>query len=446
MKTRNIALFFVISAIIIAVLALPTSADETSDLQAAQQEKDQLRQELNNIEEQIAEYQNQLKTITGEKKTLQNKIKQLQTQQAAINLQVRATNLKITQLEKDLQTTQDRIEEKADKVTRLEEQMAALLRAINRNDQYSLIYLIAANESLSDAFDEIEQYAQLSQGLNELLVETKKNKADLAVEADILTDQQEEARDLLSIKVLQKQQLTGLVGEQNDLLKETKGKEANYQTILSDAQKKAAEIRSRLYQLLGVSKAITFGEAVEIASWASGQTGVRAAFLLAVLTQESNLGKNVGTCNRPGDPPEKGWRVIMKPERDQEPFLAITKELGMDPDITPVSCPMKDKNGKQLGWGGAMGPAQFIPSTWMGYKSKVTAITGKTANPWDIRDAFIAAAIKLKADGAGSENGEWAAAMKYFSGSTNTKYRFYGDNVVAMADKYQADIDALEKQ
>jgi len=215
---------------------------------------------------------------------------------------------------------------------------------------------------------------------------------------------------------------------------------------LSDAQKKAAEIRSRLYQLLGVSKAITFGEAVEIASWASGQTGVRAAFLLAVLTQESNLGKNVGTCNRPGDPPEKGWRVIMKPERDQEPFLAITKELGMDPDITPVSCPMKDKNGKQLGWGGAMGPAQFIPSTWMGYKSKVTAITGKTANPWDIRDAFIAAAIKLKADGAGSENGEWAAAMKYFSGSTNTKYRFYGDNVVAMADKYQADIDALEKQ
>lgn len=135
----------------------------------------------------------------------------------------------------------------------------------------------------------------------------------------------------------------------------------------------------------------------------------------------------------------------MKPTRDHEPFLTITKELGMDPDITPVSCPMRDKNGNQIGWGGAMGPAQFIPSTWMGYKSKIENITGKTANPWDIRDAFIASAIKLAADGATSKSGEWTAAMKYFSGSTNIKYRFYGDNVVATADKYQADIDALNK-
>jgi len=42
----------------------------------------------------------------------------------------------------------------------------------------------------------------------------------------------------------------------------------------------------------------------------------------------------------------------MKPDRDQEPFLAITKELGRDPDMTPVSCPMRDKNGKRIGWGG----------------------------------------------------------------------------------------------
>ena len=30
---------------------------------------------------------------------------------------------------------------------------------------------------------------------------------------------------------------------------------------------------------------------------------MRPAFLLAILTQESDLGKNVGTCNRAGDPP-----------------------------------------------------------------------------------------------------------------------------------------------
>lgn len=133
----------------------------------------------------------------------------------------------------------------------------------------------------------------------------------------------------------------------------------------------------------------------------------------------------------------------MKPERDQAPFQQITTDLGMDPDITPVSCPMKDSKGRQVGWGGAMGPAQFIPSTWMGYKDRVAAITGKMANPWDIRDAFIASALKLRAGGAGTVEGEWAAAMRYFSGGTNTRYRFYGDNVVKTANEYQADIDAL---
>ena len=79
----------------------------------------------------------------------------------------------------------------------------------------------------------------------------------------------------------------------------------------------------------------------------------------------------------------------------------------------------------------------------MGYKDKVAAITGKSANPWDINDAFLAAAIKVKAAGAADQSKEWAAAMIYFSGSTNKRYRFYGDNVVATANKYQASIDAL---
>ena len=225
---------------------------------------------------------------------------------------------------------------------------------------------------------------------------------------------------------------------------QTKGKESEYQKILSDTQKRAGEIRGRLYPTLGGGKQVTFGEAVEIAQWASGITGVRAAFLLSVLTQESNLGKNVGTCNRAGDPPSKSWKVVMKPTRDQEPFKIITTELGVDIDTTPVSCPMRDSRGNQVGWGGAMGPAQFIPSTWMGYKDKVAAITGKPANPWDIRDAFLASAIKLKAGGAGTVAGEWKAAMLYFSGSTNVRFRFYGDAVVARANKYQAEIDGLK--
>ena len=33
--------------------------------------------------------------------------------------------------------------------------------------------------------------------------------------------------------------------------------------------------------------------------------------------------------------------------------------------------------------------------------------------------------------------------MRYFSGSTNPRFRFYGDSVVSLAEKYQEDIDNL---
>lgn len=408
-------------------------------------EQAELQRQLAEIEKQIAAYSQQLSQIKGEKTNLQNKINQLKNQQASLTLQIRATELQISNLGNKISETQATIEQNVEKAEKLKRQIAEFVRVISERDNDSLLYLLLTHENLTEALLELENSSQISNGLREILDETRATNALLAEQKIQLAEQQEDANNLLSIQSLQRGKLAGAVTEQNDLLRETKGRESDYQAVLSNTQKRAAEIRNRLYQLAGGSSSqVTFGEAVQIAQWASQQTGVRAAFLLAILTQESNLGKNVGTCNRPGDPPEKSWRVIMKPDRDQKPFLQVTEELGLNPDVTPVSCPMKDKKGKQIGWGGAMGPAQFIPSTWMGYKDKVAVITGKAANPWDIRDAFIAAAIKLKAGGAGTVSGEWAAAMRYFSGGTNTKYRFYGDNVVAMANQYQNDIEVLK--
>jgi membrane-bound lytic murein transglycosylase B len=443
-KSAFLALFMLCSVVLGSAVFAQTT-DTTTQNQQTQNEKDQLQQQLQEIENEIARYQQELTQVRGQKNTLQNKINQLKKQQATLKLQIQATSLQISQLTGQITETEFSIQQNTDKGTKLKEQMALFIETISQQDDNSLLSILLAKDSLSDILIELENYSQISEGLHSLLEQTRENNIQLAQAKESLIEQQDGANNLLSIQSIQQSQLVSVVSGQSVLLQQTKGVEQNYQAALSDTQKRAAEIRGRLYQLLGIDTQITFGKAVEIAQWASGQTGVRASFLLAILTQESNLGKNVGTCNRPGDPPEKSWRVVMKPTRDQEPFLQITQDLGMNPDITPVSCPMHDSKGRQVGWGGAMGPAQFIPSTWMGYKDKVSAITGKTANPWDIRDAFLASAIKLKAGGAGTVSGEWAAAMRYFSGGTNTKYRFYGDNVVKMANEYQEDIDDLNK-
>ncbi len=410
------------------------------------QNKEQLETELRSIEEQIKIYEKELGQTRSEKSSLASKIKQLKSEQSQITLQIKSSDLLIDNLEGEIEVTKGSIEQTEDRTKRLQSDIANTILNIHEKDQASLVIAMAGEGGIAGFFSEVEKYEQLSKHLSESLDEMKKLKEDYEQKILALDNKQEEAEKLIEVKMLQQQGVKERITEQNSLFALTQGREDQYAEVLKITKQRASQIRNEIYPTLGTNRQVTFGEAMDMAIYASGQTGVRAAFLLAILTQESNLGKNVGTCNRAGDPPEKGWQVIMKPTRDQEPFLTITGELGLDPNTTPVSCPMKDSRGNQVGWGGAMGPAQFIPSTWMGYREKVSAITGKPANPWDIRDAFLASAIKLKAGGAtqDGENGEWKAAMRYFSGGTNTRFRFYGDNVLKLARNYQADVDAIQ--
>jgi peptidoglycan hydrolase CwlO-like protein len=406
--------------------------------------QDELQRQLQAIEQEIAQYEKELSGVQSQKSTLNSKIKQLELQKNKVQAQIHQTSLNIQNINQQINATQDQIDATTAHINELRAKIANLLPDIYDQDQQSTVEILLNNDGLIGFYNELDSYEQINKNLNTLLDQLDTESKQLQAQQDQLSDQEDQQKSFLSIQSLQSAQLASNIGDQNSLLEQTKGVEANYQATLKDKKAQAAKIQNRLYELFGVGpgQQVTFGQAVEIAKYASNQTGVRAAFLLAILTQESSLGKNVGTCNRAGDPPSKSYRVVMKPDRDIKPFLQITSDLGLDPETTPVSCPMMTK-GKQVGWGGAMGPAQFIPSTWMGYKDKIAAITGKPANPWDIRDAFLATAIKTKADGAGTVAGEWAAAMKYFSGGTNVRFRFYGDNVVATANRYQADIDEL---
>lgn len=409
--------------------------------------EDELKKELAEIEKLIAEQERELGQIVGEKKTLTNQINALKKEQSLLQNQIKSTSTKVRQIDGQLNETSLTIDETNNKINENLGRLSEIVRELNILERRSFIEVIMGTDSLSDALGEMENLNIMMKSLDEVAGEMKDLKSNLDTQIVILEDQQAQAKNLLSIQSLQESQYDVKVSAQNELLEVTAGKESEYQKILAESKLRATEIRNRLYDVAGgATTNVTFGEAVEIAKTVSSQTGVRAALLLAVLTQESNLGKNVGTCNRAGDPPEKSWRNVMHPTRDKPHFPNIINDLGLDIETTPVSCPMY-RNGSRIGWGGAMGPAQFIPSTWLGYKDKVSAITGRPANPWDIRDAFLASGLLLKSNGATTEGetGEWKAAMRYFSGGTNVKYRFYGDNVLALARRYQPEIDALQQ-
>ncbi|MCX6760109.1 MAG: hypothetical protein NTW46_02085, partial [Candidatus Nealsonbacteria bacterium] len=230
---------------------------------------------------------------------------------------------------------------------------------------------------------------------------------------------------------------------------ESYGRILNLKKQFEIIQPTASEIENRKFELVGEPDALNFKTALDIARYVEGATGVRPAFLLAILQEELSLEK-FDLCYLTNFETGEGVRAtsgdalprVMNPKRDIPGFLTIAKELDRDPKKTLVTCPMS------FGWGGAMGPADFIPSSWIKYKEKSEKITGKPADPWNINDAFLAAGLHLADNGAKArtKEGEWNAAMLYFSISINPEYSFYGDSVLEIADIIQGDIDILENK
>ena len=398
--------------------------------------------------EQSEEIEKDLSKTEAEKKTLESKIYTLNRRIKNLNYQINQSNLVIKDLGIQIEDTTGSIEKTSLRIDGSREKLANILRNIYQEDQKPIVEILIAEENLSDFFNSLTALERLNAKSKELLQNIKYLKTSLEGQKESLDGEKDDLERMVQIQTLQRKESSSVKQEQEYYLKIT---EKEYQKYLQEKQRveqKTAEIRARIFELTGVSKAPTFGEAYEIAKQVEAITGVRPAFLLAVLTQESNIGKNVGQCYLKNPETGKGEIIksgksiskVMKPSRDVQPFLEITRELGRDPFATPVSCPMS------FGWGGAMGPAQFIPSTWMIYKERLKQITGKPCDPWNIKDAFLASALYLSDYGAKSQtyNGEWRAAMIYFSGSVNLKYRFYGDSVISITKSYEKDIAQLE--
>jgi membrane-bound lytic murein transglycosylase B len=272
--------------------------------------------------------------------------------------------------------------------------------------------------------------------------QNREEKQELSTERDAV-------RDAKAVIEEQKATIERKEGQKQELLAIKRSTKQTYEQRLAAKQQRARQIRSALFALRDTA-AIPFGKALTYANQASEATGVRPAFLLAILKQESELGQNVGTCNRPGDPPSKSWREIMPGPEDNSwrnditAFKKITNELGRDPNGLPLSCPMYG------GWGGAMGPSQFIPTTWLQYKPRVESALGvAVADPWEPRHAFTASALYLADLGAhhGGYTAERRAALKYYAGGNWNlpKNAFYGNQVMRKAQDIQQNmIDPLQ--
>ncbi len=409
--------------------------------------------------------------IKGEKDSIQKEISAIDSQIAIALQKIKVQNSIIASLTKDIGAKTVKITGLQSKIDQDQESVADLIQKVNQQDRISVVSVLLGNRTFSDFYVELDTLHTLNKRLTDLINEVKSNKQETESEKQDLQDRKDKESDAKAAIEAEKRLIDRKKADKAALLA---AKTADYnvaQKLLSDQKQKVAQIRARLFKFQD-GEGIPFGDAYDYAAKAAKITGVRPAFLLAIITQESSydssdssFGKNIGQCYLRDPQTGSGVSVttgasrdrVMNPSRDVPIFMQIADILGRDYKNTRVSCALS------YGYGGAMGPAQFIPSTWALYagypapsfsyvesKDRVrkTFNLGAPSNPFDAEHAIYTSSLFLSDLGAGLQTftAEKNAACRYYSGSscptsTNTKQKrdivAYGTSVANRANMIQ---------
>jgi peptidoglycan hydrolase CwlO-like protein len=427
LRMRNYSLKFkVISSAIFAIFFLfPFFGQSAASLNEAEQQD--LKTKINVLRNQIQNYQKEIYVKSQREETLHGDIADIEKDIAKIELQIQETQLIVQSLDLEIADKEAGIVAMQKEVIAKKAVLAQFMQELYEQSSATPVELVLGNETFSDYFfqaDSIESFEERTREIYEQLIfirdGIKKEREDLLI-------RKEEQMNLRAMQNDQQRTLDSQEQAKNSLLSQTK----NEKQALSIQMDKLQE---QLNALQTLGEPINIDEAISAAKYASGFTKVAPEFLLGVLRVESGLGTNVGGGRYKTDMNPAQW----------DTFKKICGELGVDASSVPVSrraCYNSDAKDGCGGWGGAMGPGQFMPATWIGYKSKVEKITGEMpANPWDLKDSLVAMGLKLAAvDGVTSgDRRAWAkAAAMYLAGGAWENYSWYSDRVLSYADGFK---------
>lgn len=449
-----LALFAIISIFFSLFFGIsdPVSAQTTEET------RQQLEKELSELELQIKSLTSSISTTQKQGTTLKNDITVLTKKISQSKLKIQSHLRAISQLNQNITEKTQTIKALDAKTEREKQSLSQIMRKTMYLEDYSVLDLGLQSKSLSSFFEDSDSFAMVNRALTKSFEDIRATKAEVEdVKIELLEAKDQETEKKLA-QELEKKKVETNQKEKNNLLQITKNQESEYKKVLVARERDAAQIRARLFDLRD-SASISFGQAYDLSVAASQGTGVRPALVLAILMQESSLGTNVGACYLSDITTGAGVSIksgdvrnrTMNPTRDVPVFTSIISRLGRVMEKTPVSCWIAMySGGNPIGWGGAMGPSQFIPSTWKIFEDRIESITGaNVADPWNPRDAITATALYLSDLGAisGNESSERNAACKYYSGRScgSGPGASYGNSVMRKIIAVQGDIDKLQR-
>ncbi|MCA9365203.1 MAG: lytic murein transglycosylase [Candidatus Moranbacteria bacterium] len=381
------------------------------DVKKLEDKAEKVEEDIKDAQQEVVQKQQELTNIKGALYVTQNEINKTETQIAKTEEEISRTEKEIAELEKNLTFQKTVLQE--------------VLRQIYYSNQEPVVTaLFSSHGNLADLWDDADHMGTLKDKTGEVIDDIESKQEQINSRKNELKKIKDDRGELLKKKESQEQSLQAQHAQtQTDLRKK--------ESTLGELNQKLAKIKSDLSELLGES--YDAKDIIDAAKFASKKTGVRKDYLLGVLVVESDLGRYTGGCT---------YKESNMSDYRQKIFKDIAEELDYNYKKLKLSCPPRSYKGT----GGAMGVAQFMPDTWLGYKASIAVHTGHNPpDPWSLTDGVMAMALKLaKVDGVTShkKSAEAKAYCVYLAGGNWANYcddsgTNYGDLVLYWADNYE---------
>lgn len=451
----------IIALSLVAILFFPslTKSEVTCSINLDGKTDSELQIALKKCEEEIAEQNALLQQKQKESVTIERDIAILDTKIIKTQTDIKAKDIKIRQLKSGIVDKQETISELNKRSERILDSISGIVKKTNELDDFSVVEALLSQESLSEFFADFDDFDVLESELQNNLVAIRQIKGETMTAQQILEEQQRKETALKIAQEEEKRKTETYKTENKKLLSVNRAKEAEYKKTIAEKEKIKNEIRNRIFRTVGGTE-MRFEEALQLIRPYEDVIGVESALVLAVLTQESAvdgvIGSNLGRCTYSQTAKNSAGTVMSNTQKPS--FLAIMEEIGMDPETTPVSCPIYSDGA----YGGAMGPSQFMPTTWWnigtdtGYKKRIAKVLGiKAPSPFVNLDAFVGTALYLSDSRSSCSNKFttqfeiWScSAARYYAGGNYAKHMYskysYGYKVAERAMQFQKDIDTLD--
>jgi surface antigen len=181
------------------------------------------------LENDISRYDAEAARLAGEADTLQREVSRLNNEKAAIQAQVDISTEKLNKLNSDIKANEEKIQTNKDS-------LGTIVADLYVDDEVSPIEMLASSKGVNEYIDKQEYRSATRDQLTTTIATIKKAKAELEEQkksVELVLKDQESQRNLLASKEQ----------EQQSLLNETRGDEANYRNLSSQSTSRKEQLQ-----------------------------------------------------------------------------------------------------------------------------------------------------------------------------------------------------------